>query len=351
MATKPGFNGKWIEIFRTGTHTDSAGNEFDIDAAFIERVIANFKPEIHEPPAVIGHPKTNAPAYGWVCGLRRNNDLLEALFCNNEATFEEMVQSGRFKKRSPAFYMDAETAPGGLVPQLQHVGFLGAKPPAVKGLRDIEFNEGDAVTFEIATFSEGDAMDEEKVKSTVRDSIKEFFAGLFKKDDKSPANFSEAEFSERVEAAVKSATADITTKLEALETTNRSLEERLTQQSGVTTRSEIVAFCEGLGKEKFPPAFKHMGVIEFMEALAALPDQKVKVVTFTEKDGEKTEVKTESSLYKWFKSFLEGIGPVIQFGEQFGGLEAADATSGDLVDPARRQKLRGEMGLSEKETK
>ncbi len=351
MATQPGFNGKWIEIFRTGEHADSAGNEFDIDAAFIERVVANFKPEIHEPPAVIGHPKTNTPAYGWVCGLRRNNDLLEALFCNNEAAFEEMVQAGRFKKRSPAFYMDADTAPGGLVPQLQHVGFLGAKPPAVKGLRDIEFNEGDAVTFEIATFNEGDDMDEEKVKSTVRESIKEFFAGLFGKGDKSPATFSEAEFSERVEAAVKAATKGITTKLDALETTNRSLEERVAQQSGATTRSEIVAFCEGLGKEKFPPAFKHLGVIEFMEAIAALPDKKVKVVTFAEKDGEKTKIETESSLFKWFKGFLEGIGPVIQFGEQFGGLETADTTSSDLVDPARRQKLRADMGLPPKEEK
>ena len=39
-----------------------------------------------------------------------------------------MVEKGRFNKRSAAFYPD-----GGL----RHVGFLGASPPAVKGLNPV----------------------------------------------------------------------------------------------------------------------------------------------------------------------------------------------------------------------
>ena len=54
--------------------------------------------------------------------------------------FAEMVQAGRFPKRSAAFYPDG---------RLRHVGFLGAMPPAVKGLKNISFgNDDDAIAFE-----------------------------------------------------------------------------------------------------------------------------------------------------------------------------------------------------------
>lgn len=347
-----GFSGQWVDIFTTGRHVDDAGNTHDIDAAFLEAVAANLNLELHEPPAVIGHPKTDAPAYGWACGLRVEGNTLQAQFCGVDPGFAELVRKGLFKKRSSSFYVDADVAPGGRVPALRHVGFLGAKPPSVKGLRNIKFNEGEAVTFEDVNFSEGESMDEKEIKKTIGEAIVDFFKPLFGKGGKeSSAAFSEAEFNERVTSAVEAATASITTKLTALEEKNKSLEDQLKQHSGATTKSEIVAFCEALGKEKFPPAFKSMGAVEFMEALAALPDRKVKVVTFSEKDGQQTKVETESTLLKWFMDFLEGIGPVVQFGEQFGALSTADATSADLVDPARRQKLREDMGLPAKEAK
>lgn len=339
---KTGFGGKWVDIFSTGTHTDDKGNIHVIDASFLEKVAGNLNPDLHEPPAVIGHPQTDGPAYGWVCELRVDGEKLQAQFSDVDPAFEEIVREGRFKKRSASFYLNAPDAPGGRVPALRHVGFLGAKPPAVKGLRNVDFNEGEAVTFEGINFSEGESMDDEKVKTTVRESIAEFFKDLFGSKDKAPAQFSEAEFNERVAKAVKTVEQKFDGKIAELETANETLRQAVAGQSGVTTRAEIVAFCESLGKSRFPPAFRNLGVVEFMEQLAALPaDVKVSVVSFEESDGAKKEIKTESTALAWFKQFLTSIGPVVQFGEQFGELRG---TSDLPTDPEDLKKLRKGVG-------
>jgi len=131
----------WVPIFRGGRQIDSAGRVHD-GAALIDSAVAKFNAAEHEPPAVIGHPKDNAPAWGWVEGLKKEGNLLLAKFRQVQPEFADMVRKGLFKKRSAAFYPDG---------RLRHVGFLGAMPPAVKGLPDIgAFDEGESVTFEFA---------------------------------------------------------------------------------------------------------------------------------------------------------------------------------------------------------
>lgn len=346
--SKKGFAGKWIDIISTGTHTDDKGNKRVIDASFLEQVVGNLQLDLHEPPAVIGHPKTDAPAYAWVCGLRVEGDLLQGQFCDSDPNFEEMVRNGRFKKRSASFYLHAPDVPGGRVPALRHVGFLGAQPPAVKGLRNVEFNEGEAVTFADINFSEGEGMDEEKVKSTVREQLVEFLKNwnLFgSKDETEKGSFSEADVKRIAEEAVTRATASFTEENKKLATALEEIKGQVSHQSGVTTRADIISFCEGLGKAKFPPAFKELGVIEFMEKLATVPDDvKVTVINFEEKDGTRKEIKTERTLLAHFKDFLTGIGPVVQFGEHFGNLQG----TGDVpTDPEDLEKLRKGVGTTE----
>lgn len=58
--------------------------------------------------------------------------------------FADMVAQGAYKKVSAAFFMP--TTPNNPTPgvlYLRHIGFLGAVPPAIKGLKPIEFS-GDA---------------------------------------------------------------------------------------------------------------------------------------------------------------------------------------------------------------
>lgn len=122
----------WIEIFKTGTHTDSAGREQDITEDTLDQIVSKYDPSEHEAPVVIGHPKADAPAYGWVEALKREGKILYAKLKDLVPEFVDMVKRGLFKKRSIALYPDY---------RLKHVGFLGAVPPAVKGLRDVKFRE------------------------------------------------------------------------------------------------------------------------------------------------------------------------------------------------------------------
>jgi hypothetical protein len=259
MKTKKttGFGGQWVELMKPGKHTDNAGQSHDINASFLEQVVANFKLEQHEPPAVVGHPKDDAPAYGWVCEVRvGQGGSLEARFCDNDPAFEELVKTGKFKKRSAAFYLDEKTAPGGLAPALRHVGFLGAQPPAVKGLRNIHFAEGEAAAFDI-NFSEGEiSMDDNEVGKVVDGVWEKVKTHLGIGKDKAPAQagFSESDVRAMVESAVAEVKTSVAETVQAQQAEIERLTSQVSTQVGKTTRAEIVAFCESLGAARCPPA-------------------------------------------------------------------------------------------------
>lgn len=138
----------WIEVFRAGTHTDSAGRQRTWTEEDLQKIAESYDPEYHEAPVVVGHPKDNAPAYGWVESLKVEGGKLLAKFKQVAEEFADAVKAGRFKKRSISLYPNMT---------LRHVGFLGAQPPAVKGLADIKFEGGeDAVVIE---FGDGDFAD------------------------------------------------------------------------------------------------------------------------------------------------------------------------------------------------
>lgn len=133
-----------IAIFRTGQHADSHGNVLDATPDYLRAIAESYQPALHEAPAVIGHPADNAPAYGWVQSLNYNDadGVLYANFSQVDEGFAGLLKAGRFKKRSASFYPPGHPSnPTPDRPYLRHVGFLGAQPPAVKGLAD--FADGD----------------------------------------------------------------------------------------------------------------------------------------------------------------------------------------------------------------
>ena len=138
------------EIFRAGTRTDANGNTVTITEADLAAAAQAYDPKVHEAPIVVGHPKADAPAYGWVKSLNVQNGVLTADFAQVDEGFADLVKAGRYKKVSASFY--PPTSPNNPKPgvwTLRHVGFLGAQPPAVKGLSAISFAEG-AVYVEFA---------------------------------------------------------------------------------------------------------------------------------------------------------------------------------------------------------
>lgn len=135
-----------IQIFKPGKHTDVKGIVIDFTEDMLRNIAAAYDPEKSEAPLVIGHPKMDDPAYGWVKALRYSDDERALVVDPDqvEPQFAELVNAGRFKKISPSFY--GPNSPGNPTPgqlYLRHVGFLGAQPPAVKGMRSASFADGD----------------------------------------------------------------------------------------------------------------------------------------------------------------------------------------------------------------
>lgn len=159
----------WIEIFSAGTHTDASGKTREFTTGDLDQIVANHSVE-HPAPAVIGHPKSNDPAYGWTGGgLKRVGNKLLALFTQVEPAFEKMVQDGRFRNRS----IKIAKGDNGFV--LQHVGFLGAAPPAVEGLKPIQFSASTVETYE---FDWGDGYNLSLIARGMR-RLREFFIATY----------------------------------------------------------------------------------------------------------------------------------------------------------------------------
>lgn len=142
MATKTPESPKPIHVFRAGKHVTRHGETLEFSESDIAAIAAAYDPALHEAPFVVGHPKTDAPAYGWGLRFTASGPDLFAVGHQINPEFAELVNSGAFKKRSLKLYRPNDPVnpkPGAWYPQ--HVGFLGANPPAVKGLKPVELSE------------------------------------------------------------------------------------------------------------------------------------------------------------------------------------------------------------------
>lgn len=140
-----------IEIFRAGEHTAVDGTKVNVSHADLAAIAASYDPAQGEAPLVVGHPQLNGPAYGWVEKLEARDGVMFATPHQVDTEFADMVQKGRFKKRSASFFQP--DSPGNPTPgrmYLRHVGFLGAAAPAVTGLKDVQF-AADARVLEFAS--------------------------------------------------------------------------------------------------------------------------------------------------------------------------------------------------------
>lgn len=150
---------KPFEILRTGKFTDSKGRPVEFTDADLDNIVAKYDPAQHEAPICIGHPKDNRPAWGWIEKLEKAGDRILATPKQLIHEFEEMVEKGMFKKRSASLLKDGT---------LRHIAFLGAQPPAIKGLAEIEFSENDDdTTLEFEEASAGESIEslKEQIKN------------------------------------------------------------------------------------------------------------------------------------------------------------------------------------------
>lgn len=138
-----------FDIFYAGKHVSASGAAIDFSEADLQRSASVYDPAKHEAPIVVGHPKDNLPAYGWIAKLDFADGELVAAPKDVDPEFAEMVAKRRYPKRSASFYSpgSANHPLAGTADHdtyyLRHVGFLGAAPPSLKGLREVAFSAAD----------------------------------------------------------------------------------------------------------------------------------------------------------------------------------------------------------------
>jgi hypothetical protein len=225
-----------IEIFRTGRHTAIDGRALSFGERDLDTIATGYDPSVHEAPAVIGHPELDAPAYGWVKSVARKGDRLTASFGELDPQFADQLKAGRYKKISAAFYEpDAPSNPAPGQWYLRHVGFLGAQPPSVKGLRQAQFAEDEGYV----AFAQGNGVTRflpASVVNLIRRTVREEISGVI--EPTTPA----AAFSEEEDMTVQTAAqreADLVSREQALKTKETELTAR---ETGVKTKE--AAFSE-----------------------------------------------------------------------------------------------------------
>ena len=286
-----------IEIFKAGTHIDMSGARVTIDAADLARTVAEYDKTASEAPIVIGHPETDAPAYGWVSGLSVDDSgVLMANLDQVAPEFAEVVKAGRYKHVSASFY--APQSPGNPKPgawYLRHVGFLGATPPAVKGLKPVAFSNDSQFVF---SFAADTAKNETKGNNFMNEEeIKRKEAELAKKEADIEAKA--AEFAESAKAAESE-------RLKAKEDELKAREDALEAKAAETRKLENVAFVEGLIKDgKILPRDKE-NVVTLMSLVSDTTP-----VNFAE-NGESKQM----SAIEAHKKFLEALPVRVDFSEK-----------------------------------
>lgn len=160
-----------IEVFRPGTFKPMEGDAITYSAADLKAIADAYSPDTAPAPIVVGHPDTDAPAFGWVerFDYDAQQERLFADLHQIEPAFADLVKSGRFKKVSMAFFSPKQShnpIPGTWYPK--HVGFLGAAAPAVSGLKNAAF-AGKADTVFTATFGERGFEETASILRTLRD--------------------------------------------------------------------------------------------------------------------------------------------------------------------------------------
>lgn len=132
---------KPFEICRPGTFVDARGKLVPVTEDALREMATGYNPKLRRAPLVIGHPKMDDPAFGWVSDLDYRDGALLARPEQVDRDFSTAVQAGRYANRSASFF--GPNTPGNPTPgryYLKHVGFLGARQPAVDGLKPVEFS-------------------------------------------------------------------------------------------------------------------------------------------------------------------------------------------------------------------
>lgn len=308
MASKTPTLPPQIEIFRAGTHTADDGTQHTFTAADVAGMVRVYDPAVHEAPLCVGHPQDNKPAYGWVKSLSVAPSGAVTMDTHNIApAFAEAVNSKAFKKRSASFYPPNHPQnPKQGSWYLRHVAFLGAQPPAIKGLADFSEADSGAAEDGCVNFCEPIFNPPPPKEETME--IEE----LKKKLAAAEADKAKLEADKAAEAAKAKASFD-----------------QLAQFKEAQRKERLTAFTSFCEKSNVKPTEKAAAVA----VLAMLADVEAPV-SFSESGATKTV-----SAVEFVKGLIGALPDPVQFGEQMGGSGGNSGGIDGLTEKQLEQRI------------
>jgi len=346
----------WVDAFKSGKHTDSAGNTREWTPEDLQKIATTYnETKDRKAPVVLGHPTSDAPAYGWVDSVRVVGDKLQAKLTELNDGFVEALKAGAYKMRSISLYPNMN---------VRHLGFLGAMQPAVAGLSPFKFEENDnATTYDFE--QEEDEMSEftqDEVKSLKRENsfFKKVF-DLFKIDtqavaadhtetateNKGAENMAETKTVETPVVETPAAVAPVenfaeqiatlTTALAAVTAERDTLKAEAVSTEVKTRIAEHKSFCDALVTEgRMRPVDLEQHVLN-ME------------LRFGADAGKFSDTNKETTSLNSYKEYLGSLPKVVVFEELTTKAKAADHAEGDVSDKITKfcdEKMASNKGMS-----
>lgn len=303
-----------IPFLKSGSFKSRSGKTADFDEERLKAIVESTRKREYQNnqfPIVIGHPKTDSPAFGWVDkhAVALSDGILTAITNDSDTTDElkDYVKKGLYKTVSVALRDDNS---------IRHIGFLGGQPPAVAGLPGVslESDEADLILefteFEISIYPFRSAGEKpyiyDKEKTELSESINN------NGDEPVGDNKKPADLKAHIEQLKADGNVELAEELERGINSTEEFQTKISELERENLENKALAFCESEEmKNRIAPAIKS----EVVAALVRFEQDKTEL-EFSE--GEGSNAKTEkSSPAKTFKKVL-GMLPEMNFGETKG---------------------------------
>lgn len=326
---------KKIKMLKPGTFKAMNGQSYSFTAADLAASAAAYNPAIYSAGLVKGHPEHDAPRFGELASCEFA-EFFYGVPSNVNPAFREEVNSGQYPYVSLSLY--GKNHPDNPVPGVyypRHLGFLGAMPPAVKGLGQVSLGEESGEVINLCARIEfGDYNDRlvyrllRGIKTLLSDSVgrektesvmSEWDMEMLLENAVTPetatdtavSSFTEAGKEHGMDAAALAAQEAALTQREAK---LKQDEAALAGETAKRKRAEIAAFVEQQVKEgRVLPAAKaqEIATISFLEGVAESD-----VIELGEGDAKKSVPLGEA-----YRQSITQRPQVIEFGELGGGAE------------------------------
>jgi hypothetical protein len=327
---------KRIKMLKPGKFTAMNGKVVNFSEADLKATAAAYNPETYAAPFVIGHPKHDDPAYGRIGTAEFAEGFLLGEPDQVDPAFAEAVNAGKFNRVSLSLY--EPDSPNNPVPGVyypRHLGFLGAMPPAVKGLGTVSFAEGETGIIELAAWSDRTIA---RLLRSLKNKLIEKFgtedaeAALpewdiesvqeeaLRPDIKTEATTEPAFAESKQEVETMALTAE---QLAAKEANLKQREDALNTKETTGVHDGNVAFAEGLVKEgKLLPANK-AAVVAALDFATGIT--KGETLEFGEGDAKQTKAPADV-----LRDLFSAAPKVIEFSEMAGDRFDPEANKGKI---------------------